>query len=875
MKKYLFLFITVLLSISSQGIFAQCHVIYVSPVGTGTGTKLTPSSLSNAIAIAQPKDVIKMATGTYNIDAALMIADSITYEGGFLIGSNWDKTSTPGATVINRTTLSPEGPTGSQRIVAFYGNTKKGFRFQDITITTSAANLPGMSTYGVHLTACSDYNFIRVRITPGAAAAGANGVAGTAGAVGGVGSQGGSSNCDNVVIGPSGGNGGVGAGNIVYGAGGAATDGVQNNGSTLSAASGRTGGGGGGGGSGGDRNYTNNAGNGGSGMGSACLTGGSLGSRGAEGDPGGDGINGGDGNAGTGGITGTIGLAGTHVGAFWQPGSNGNNGTDGCGGSGGGGGGGGGRQRGAFIIESAGNGGSGGGGGGQGGTAGTGGSGGGSSFGAYIYNNGAGGNFVQCLLQSGAAGAGGSGGIGGAGGTGGNGGARRISCTSEIGEGGAGGNGGTGGSGGVGGSGANGISMLLYATGTGLSTNVTTFDLAAQPIITSTEVFATNQNVTLASATSSTWGLGIGATPSSATGLTATAQYSSKGRKDITVGANVYVGFVNIPFASPTTPTLQAPSTTICSGSSVLLSIASGNLNDATSWQWYQGTCGSTSIGTGTSVSVTPTLNTTTYYARAEGGCPAMSTCGSITIIKDNISPVANVTTLSAITAQCSVTSLTAPTATDNCSGVVTGTHNATLPITAVGTTAVTWTYTDAQNNTSTQVQSVIIGDDTDPVPNTINLLDIEVVGCSLSSLTAPSATDNCAGAIVGTHNATLPITTPGSTPVTWSYVDGQGNTSTQVQNIIITCPTGVFDQESTNGLFLFPNPSEGVFTLVVKEDAVVTIVTEFGQAVQSINVKAGSNEIKLDAGLVQGIYFMIGTMSSQSINEKIIILKN
>ncbi len=38
------------------------------------------------------------------------------------------------------------------------------------------------------------------------------------------------------------------------------------------------------------------------------------------------------------------------------------------------------------------------------------------------------------------------------------------------------------------------------------------------------------------------------------------------------------------------------------------------------------------------------------------------------------------------------VTALTPPTATDNCGGVVTGTNDATLPITAQGTTVVTWT---------------------------------------------------------------------------------------------------------------------------------------------------------------------------------------
>ncbi len=39
---------------------------------------------------------------------------------------------------------------------------------------------------------------------------------------------------------------------------------------------------------------------------------------------------------------------------------------------------------------------------------------------------------------------------------------------------------------------------------------------------------------------------------------------------------------------------------------------------------------------------------------------------------------------------------------------------------------------------------------------------------------------------IIITHNATLPITTPGTTVVTWTYDDGNGNTSTQNQNVVI-----------------------------------------------------------------------------------------
>ncbi len=58
----------------------------------------------------------------------------------------------------------------------------------------------------------------------------------------------------------------------------------------------------------------------------------------------------------------------------------------------------------------------------------------------------------------------------------------------------------------------------------------------------------------------------------------------------------------------------------INSGASSTLSFTGGSLGTGATWHWYTGSCGGTHVGTGTSISVSPTLNTT-YYVRAEGTC--------------------------------------------------------------------------------------------------------------------------------------------------------------------------------------------------------------------------------------------------------------
>jgi len=90
----------------------------------------------------------------------------------------------------------------------------------------------------------------------------------------------------------------------------------------------------------------------------------------------------------------------------------------------------------------------------------------------------------------------------------------------------------------------------------------------------------------------------------------------------------------------------------------------------------------------------------------------------------DNLAPVADVANLPIIEEECEVNSLTAPTATDNCDGSVAGTHNAAFPVTT--NTTVTWTYQDAAGNVSTQTQDIVIDDVSSPALDSTSLINIE-----------------------------------------------------------------------------------------------------------------------------------------------------
>lgn len=82
----------------------------------------------------------------------------------------------------------------------------------------------------------------------------------------------------------------------------------------------------------------------------------------------------------------------------------------------------------------------------------------------------------------------------------------------------------------------------------------------------------------------------------------------------------------------------------------------------------------------------------------------------------------------------------------------------------------------------------VIIGDNIAPVPNTAQLPDI-TGDCNTIISNFPTATDNCAGTITATTTDPLNYSIPGTYIIHWTYSDGNGNTSTQNQNVIVSSP--------------------------------------------------------------------------------------
>ena len=222
-------------------------------------------------------------------------------------------------------------------------------------------------------------------------------------------------------------------------------------------------------------------------------------------------------------------------------------------------------------------------------------------------------------------------------------------------------------------------------------------------------------------------------------------------------------------------------------------------------------------------------LGLTTVSYRVEDASGNFATCSFTVKVIDNELP--SITSLPAISANCSVTISVPPTSPDNC-GTITGiTGDIILPYTfsTPGFYIVGWNFTDASGNSKNISQTITVVDNAAPVPSAASLPNLNFTACELlsSQLTYPTAIDGCNGTIVGASNIQFPYGVLGNSTITWTYTDATGNVSSQNQNIQMT------SEIIEGGLLKGYLTAEGVST----ETTVVNITS----------CTSGGNEIKIN----------------------------
>lgn len=200
---------------------------------------------------------------------------------------------------------------------------------------------------------------------------------------------------------------------------------------------------------------------------------------------------------------------------------------------------------------------------------------------------------------------------------------------------------------------------------------------------------------------------------------------------------------VTVETASMAPGSITATQATICAGTPLTLSVNGGLLGTAAAWTWYSASCGGTPVGTGSSISVSPTANTT-YFVRAEGSCNT-TTCASTAITVNSLSLIptgissagdtichGNATMLS-VDGGALGTGATWQWYTNSCGGISAGTGNSI----AVSPTATTTYYLRAEGtcNTTTPCVTKTITVSQNPVePNAPNVTHCESLPTTLNA---------------------------------------------------------------------------------------------------------------------------------------------
>ncbi|HKR04952.1 MAG TPA: GEVED domain-containing protein [Bacteroidia bacterium] len=229
----------------------------------------------------------------------------------------------------------------------------------------------------------------------------------------------------------------------------------------------------------------------------------------------------------------------------------------------------------------------------------------------------------------------------------------------------------------------------------------------------------------------------------------------------------------------------------LCSAVGTYTTVVSGTTPAVT----YAFTGATTGSGSGDGSGSAFNAGTTVVTATATNGC-GTAPCTFNVVVTDNQNPVPVIAVLPDITGECSATA-TAPTATDNCAGTITASTIDPTSYNTQGSFVIHWTYDDGNGNTVTQNQNVIIDDVTNP---TINNCPGNISSCNpVVSWTAPTASDNCGTASLSSNfnpGATFAL---GTTTVTYTADDGNGNTATCSFTVtVIANPTAVISNNSS-----------------------------------------------------------------------------
>jgi hypothetical protein len=166
--------------------------------------------------------------------------------------------------------------------------------------------------------------------------------------------------------------------------------------------------------------------------------------------------------------------------------------------------------------------------------------------------------------------------------------------------------------------------------------------------------------------------------------------------------------------------------------------------------------------------------NVTWLYNDGHGN---ISTQTQKVIVKDVTAPVPSSGSLPDVTGECAASIGSAPTAMDNCAGMLTGTTTDPLTYTTQGTFTVHWTFSDGNGNQTAQTQTVVVRDTIAPTiqsltasPNVLWSPNHQMVPVNISALVNDACDSSAVTKIIAvTSNEPVNGSGDGDTSPDWA----------------------------------------------------------------------------------------------------------
>ena len=232
---------------------------------------------------------------------------------------------------------------------------------------------------------------------------------------------------------------------------------------------------------------------------------------------------------------------------------------------------------------------------------------------------------------------------------------------------------------------------------------------------------------------------------------------------------------------APTGVTISNNNT--CNGTSKTLIVTGGTLGTGAVWEWFTGSCGGTTAGTGASITVDPAAgSSTTYYVRASGTCNVTACASGTVVVPDNVT----------------IPSTPVPSATTICQG----TPSITVSTSATNATSYIWTVSGTGNTVSGTGSTATVN--FSPTFSGVATIGVSANGCggpttvvSTTVTVRPTPTASISGSTTVCQNSPSPsitFTNPQTLPVTVTYnINGSNEANINVaasSNATLVVPT-------------------------------------------------------------------------------------